>query len=335
LRKLLLVFWSFIGMTFSSNSLASPTPNHCPNTVPVPFTFFLAGHASLHFAETGEYCIIIAEQAYDLGPNIPIHVTRMSEEEYMVAARESVSNLLTIFYVERGVIKPVPLTFEDRSQLHVEALISISNRSFLMSYNVALSLPSGRRVGRIEEGLQLYEISLTEGLTKVPNVLWNAGLEAAVFVEAVRNRTIVCAAQDCSVLSLSDNGELIQSDTLDWNDITGSNIRIQELATDGNVVQALVGRDLDDRFHPWPKSQDAYQFVCNVYPGTGCSSLSADTLHYDLQVNDAGVTLKSVPAIKTLPHCYGVIYHAFAKRELEPSVRTIWKAAFPGARFTI
>ncbi|HAY06992.1 MAG TPA: hypothetical protein DCY26_10100 [Hyphomonas sp.] len=202
--------------------------------------------------------------------------------------REPVNSFLNLFTkIGDADWREVKLDFTQRSKLHFEHAFVHDGRFFFLAYNVELSVPAGRRLSGLREGLDLFEVLFAENETSIaalPDARWSAGLEAAVFHTTLNDRTVVCAALDCQEMRTSDGSINLEPIPLILPD--GSSHRIAELSGSDDAAFVLVQREHDDRLHGWPRAGDPTFYVCELKPTTNCVPHLSQGTPWNLEVID-------------------------------------------------
>jgi hypothetical protein len=270
----------------------------CAESIAVPFTS-VGDAGALRLTAGRNFCLDTENLDSPFGPAVPLASIEASDGREVVFVREPVNSFFGVFYRDQEADwRRIDLDFTQRSKLHFEHAFVHLDRFFFLAYNVELSVPSGRRLSGLTEGIGLFEVSVTGDQIKVvqvPDANWSAGLEAAVFHVNLDSRTIICAALDCQELRTVRAALQLRPVTL--NLPSGSAHRIAELSGSGDAVFAMIQREYDDRVHGWPKPNEPVFYTCELLSANECTPHLSGGTPWNLQVND-GTALYKVARTK-------------------------------------
>lgn len=274
----------------SGSPVAATGP--CDGASAVPFTS-LGSAGQVFMAPSRISCLPETGPSFS-EPGVPIASLDLADGRRIVFVREAVNSFLGIHIQNQQTgWSQIPLDYTQRSKLHFEHAFVHDERAFFLVYNVGLSIPSGRRLQGLSEGLDLFEIKLdaeSARLEQIPEASWSAGLEAAVFHVSLNNRTVICAALDCQEMRVS-NGDVELTD-IDMPLPKETSHRIVELSGEGDQAFLLLQREYDDRLHGLPSKDVPVFELCAITHTLTCAALEASGTPWNLTVENGKASLK-------------------------------------------
>ncbi len=271
--------------TLQQGLFAPDQVNSCAESLIVPFTSF-GDSGALRVTVRRTFCLDAENADAPFGHAVPLASLESSDGREVVFVREPVNSFLGIYYKDRTADwRETDLDFTQRSKLHFEHAFLHAGRFFFLAYNVELSVPSGRRLSGLTEGLGLFEVVVTDDQIKVVQVSdanWSAGLEAAIFHVNLNSKTLICASLDCQELRTV-------RDTLQLRPValslpSGSAHRIAELSGSGDTAFAMIQREYDDRLHGWPMPSTPVFYICELFSAKECVPHLSGGTPWKLQV---------------------------------------------------
>jgi hypothetical protein len=286
LRYLELLF--VFAFVFAADRASVAASSGCSPMKPLPF----AGKPDdplpwrlLH--KEGVYCVALDDWQVQTGDVIPLAVERWGEG-FAIFGRQRFTGYLSILTVAAdGKITPIDMTFDQRSKLHVEAAFSLSNETYLLAYDVAYNLPSGRRREKPREVLGLYRL---EGPPAAPKLelldgaVVEAGLEAGVKVAAFKSGFWLCFDATCRRFEL-DAGAIPVLVATKGLQIEGGTPQALEIVSDDEgkayVLAVLI---FDDRITRMPDEERPSYFMCTISGAGICDALPVQEIPYQLRI---------------------------------------------------
>ncbi|MBK8458561.1 MAG: hypothetical protein IPL47_16745 [Phyllobacteriaceae bacterium] len=265
----------------------------CDKAEILPFAGVASGPGSwrvLVDAENGQFCLGTPAAVKSLGDAIPLAVHGAGAER-IVISRQMISGYLVVNRIlATGEITQAELDHDQRTKLHVEGSFSLGNQVFLLAYDVAYNLPSGRRRETPREILSLFRVEIDPSgvrLSLVEEGLFKAGLESGATIAANATVATICAGATCKRLTLSAIGRLTTGREFEARH-EGHALEVVELIAgpDGNVAHALAQRTLDDRVEDIPDASRPVFALCRIDQTWSCVDVAADTIPYNLRVEN-------------------------------------------------
>ncbi|MDP3458130.1 MAG: hypothetical protein Q8S09_02545, partial [Hyphomonas sp.] len=290
----LLVFSSSVGcaqtsmQSFSEPILHSPLgeASACETSAVVPFTL-LGSAGPVRMTPSKTFCLSETGPSV-FGHAVPLASLRLADGRRIIFVREPTNSFLGIYLQDiESNWQKIQLDYTKRSKLHFEHAFLHDDRAFFLAYNVELSIPSGRRLQSLSEGLDLYEIQFSGDEVRteqVPEASWSAGLESAVFHVNLDHRTLICAALDCNEMQIA-NGT-VKLTPIHMALPQGSAHRIVEFIGSGDRAYMLIQREYDDRLHGWPTPDAQVFHLCTVEISLECTPLNTNGTPWNLTIKN-------------------------------------------------
>ncbi len=208
-----------------------------------------------------------------------------NEGKFLVFGRNLISgqNNLQIFDPANKDWTYLELSYEERTNYFFQGAFNVGDQIFMFVYDVVRNTPSGRRISGLSQGLDLYQVSITDSkieLTAEKRALPLGGLYVNIFSADQNSSKIICAQKACLNITPGEGGfiyQLIENEY--W---VGKSLL--ELASDGEKAFGLFRIDFDDRLTGMPKPEDPVFFICPIDVQKPCTSVKADVIPYKLQV---------------------------------------------------
>ena len=262
----------------------------CADMREVPFAGGFAGQTPWTFLRgDGGFCLRAGQREAPLDDVIPLSAERL-DGALLVFGRRRISNHLAVISVpDTGGTAPVEMTFDQASKLHLEGTFVLGGSAYLLAYDVAYSLPSGRRRVVPKEVHALYRIEPGEKgsrLALVNEEFLKAGIEAGLQISVSGSHVWICSGADCQRQSIGAGGKVSQEPGLQL--LSGEKaLDVLELVTDvtGNAY-ALAALTLDDRTAGMPAADAPVYFLCHLAAAASCQGLAADDIPYRLRIEN-------------------------------------------------
>jgi hypothetical protein len=274
----------------------------CLNATEVPFAGQALGNQTWHILvapSSDVFCIRLPNGTFSIGDLVPLFV-HVDDKTSTVIGRQLISGHLRILQATpNGQWREADLDFDQRSKLHVEGGFILGDQVFILAYDVAYNLPSGRRREVPREVVGLYRLENDDEaslkLTLANEALFEAGLESGIKVAQLGSSVWVCAAAQCKLLALNSGGISITASVLK-NEHKGNVLEILELvpSPDGLSAYALAQRTFDDRIEAYPAPDEPVFALCQLSKKFDCKDIPADSVPYQLGFDDERPTFKSL-----------------------------------------
>ncbi|WP_306048677.1 hypothetical protein [Oceaniradius stylonematis] len=287
--------WSLIaGLLFlalvQGGAHASASQLECADLERLPFAGAEASagrEAWSVLAGDSGFCLEVAGQTYDIDDRVPLSVERAGDR-LVVYARRRISSFLSIVVIAPdGQATEVDLTFDQRSKLHLEGTFSVDGAAYLLAYDVAYNLPSGRRREMPREVLGIHKLVFSPDgaeLVVVNAEFLNAGIEAGVVALPDENGAWICAGTSCRRFSLTAGEAASNTDQVAIT-FDGMAVEVLEASSVSSSEVAVLGqRVFDDRFQDLPASDEAVFFVCRVTDVASCEPVDPGVVPHDLRI---------------------------------------------------
>jgi hypothetical protein len=272
-------------------SLSASDQEACEHATQIPFTFASTYSIALSYTENTEFCVEFDGAVVNMGHRIPVFAKQLASGEFVFVARETPIGLLTIGMANDEGIQWLELPYEDRSRLHPEHLLVLGDRVFLAAYDVLASLPPGRRIDMVTEGVGLYELNragLTGDLELISELSWPSTIEGVVFDFEFEGGVGLCVAQNCELLRL-DGRSLVSVSRVDISALAGFPVRIIEAISYQSGGALLVSVEFDDRLDGGLEPGRPVYFICQFAEVQSCEPVALGLIPYRLQGDDRGL----------------------------------------------
>jgi hypothetical protein len=309
LKRLFLLFFFFVAVHFSFFSVAhsaeslSLKQQNCPNTAhKLPFASFVRGNA------TGE-AILNAEgyvQALEFGEKrisfpedvVPLSVVTPQNKASLAFGRHHITGHLAILAEREGKYVKLELPQNEKMQFYFQHALTLDDRIILIVYDVVTNSPSGRRINRVSEGLDFYEVIISgdavefKRFSQISNL---GGFDVTILDASVKDGKLVCSQTGCVRLS----SPVLATDDLLVTPLAGQGTdyphkQLLEIASDGQNAFGLYQGDYEDRVAPIPSAATSHFSVCPLEKAGLCQMLPASVIPYRLRVS------QGKPAFETL-----------------------------------
>jgi hypothetical protein len=283
LGLVLLLAFLFPGLTASAKAAAT-----CSEMKPLTFAGVKDGPLPWQLLHAdGSYCVGLEDQQIETGDVIPLSVEKWGEG-FAIFGRERFTSYLSVLMVAAdGKVNAAEMTFDQRSKLHLEASFSHGSEVYLLAYDVAYNLPSGRRRETPREVLGLYRIdgpATASELVLIDNAFIDGGIEAGVKIASLTNGFWLCLSASCRRYEVGRSTVPTLMSKIDLQ-INGGNAQILEIVSEpGGAAYALAALTFDDRTVPMPGEDHPAYFLCAFSGAEPCKPLPSRDIPYRLRM---------------------------------------------------
>jgi hypothetical protein len=302
--------WTFL-LTLAAllgEGTARAAGEDCATMQEVPFAGGFTGKETWRLMRSDEaYCLLLDDgRLVRLKDVIPLSVERV-DKALVVFGRRRISNYLAALHVpDAGSPALIDMTFDQLSKLHLEGTFVLGGSAYLLAYDVAYSLPSGRRRVVPKEVHALYRVELEPSgnrLALVKEEYLNAGLEAGLRISVNGRQGWLCSGASCERLSIGADNKLSAEPSLPVSSAEKA-LEVLELVSDqSGEAYALAGLTVDDRTAAMPTADVPVFFLCHLAASASCKGLAANEVPYRLRIEDGSPkwdvarNTKDIPAL--------------------------------------
>jgi hypothetical protein len=260
----------------------------CADMREVPFAGGAAGSETWQLLHAeNDFCLQIDARLIPLGDLIALSVERVGGR-LVVFGRRRISNYLAALVIpDTGSPEPVEMSFDQLSKLHLEGTFVLGDSIYLLAYDVAYNLPSGRRRVVPKEYHGLFRVDFASNgnrLATIDEAYLKAGLEAGTRIWSDGRIVWLCFGNECQKLSIGEKDGVAANPPLTIS-INGAAANILELAV-GPAAQAfaLVILNIDDRAAPIPGAAEPVYHICRLSSTVACDPIGAEDVPYRLRL---------------------------------------------------
>lgn len=298
-----LVLW--LSGALQASAATSPT---CSNYAGLPFVNLShAGEFSLTVNVNLDGDPICLSDGVSIPSSfIPLNILHKMGERYVIARRVPSGHLAILLENGEKAFEPLNMSYDERSSLSIQHAFTSEGRMFLLVYDTAVNLPSGRRFSPPSEGNDLYEIIVNDSnasLKKITKTPIQSGLDIAAFDAEISGGHLVCTQTSCGLIVSSGDSLELEAIRLP------SKGALIELASDGQSAWGLFQAQFDDRLMKLPSADESIFFVCQIREQSICEDVPAATIPYRLRVQDGKPIYSSVQAVGDLVELFSFDLH--------------------------
>lgn len=206
---------------------------------------------------------------------VPIEAVRVPMGHELLIGRAIVTNELRMFHLRPDSIIEARVTIAGKrfSQFHVHAAARLADQALLFVYDYEESIPPGRTVSVVREGIDVYRVDATADevrLQRLGSKLELGALDTRLSVVHLGGGLLVCGMSACYLAARTPAG--VEFHPVAHGAHTGWSYL--QISSDGVSAFALARRDQDDRFSPPPGTIKDVFAVCPVLPTSPCSPIN-------------------------------------------------------------
>jgi hypothetical protein len=261
----------------------------------LPFATFMrgdeAGEAVLN-AKGYVQALQFGEKRFDFPLDVvPLKVVTPKNKASVAFGRQHITGHFSILKEREGAYVKLELPHTNKLEFYFQHAFTMENRIVLIVYDVVSNSPSGRRNDLVTEGLDFYEVILTDDraefrkITRISNL---GGFDITVLDAPLRDGKIVCVQSGCVLVSMPLNAteELKITPIADQN-TDHPHKQLIEIASDGQNAFGLYQGNYEDRVAPIPNASISHFSICPLETVGACQMLPPSVIPYRLRIADA------------------------------------------------
>ncbi|MBD8066006.1 hypothetical protein IC608_11030 [Devosia sp. PTR5] len=186
---------------------------------------------------------------------------------------------ITGYFAVRDSDGPLAIDVDTRTNFYPQGAFEFQGTAYLLVYNTAENVPSGRRLSRGAEGNDLYAVKVLDGAISFEKVAsLPVGIDIRLETSMVGEKLLACATTACLKLEKDWLGDI----RFEPYSVPPGH-ELVEMAGEFQLIQKVY----NDQFDEMPEPEDAIFSVCKAERAIEeCSLVPADQIPYDL--NDDG-----------------------------------------------
>jgi hypothetical protein len=260
----------------------------CADMLEVPFAGGSTGKETWRLLHSdGAYCLHAGRRTVPLNDVIPLSVERAGNGLVIFGRRRISNHLAVLSAPDAGNAALIDMSFDQFSKLHLEGTFVLGGSVYMLTYDVASNLPSGRRRVVPREALALYRVELGPNGNRIALIteeFLKAGLEAGVRISISGRQAWLCFGASCQRLTAGEFNRIVAEPALSVSHAAAALDVLEVASSETGQAYALASRSVDDRIAAIPAADAPVFFLCHLAAAASCQGLAVNKVPYRLRI---------------------------------------------------